>query len=116
VVLDHGLAKAALRQRLAAEAEALRAARAAIASGRARRLSEFVGLDERAFDLLLECLGAVLARRWDAHATVSASSADGALRITAEPLPDAPPMHLPTATGVLSGPDLLLTISDGWAA
>jgi|JFJP01.1.fsa_nt_gi uncharacterized protein (TIGR02677 family) len=116
VVADHTLAKAALRGRMAAEAEALRAARALIASGHARRLSEFVGLDERAFDLLLDCLGAALARRWDHAATIHASSADGSLRICAEPLPDAPPVRLATAHGELLGPDLLLTISDGWAA
>jgi uncharacterized protein (TIGR02677 family) len=116
VVLDHGLAKDALRRRMAAEAAALRAARALIASGRARRLSDFLGLDERAFDLLLECLGAVLARRWDGHGVLIAHSADGSLAIRAEPLPDAPPVALPTATGTLHGPDLLLTISETWAA
>src|SRR5690606_5473169 len=80
-VLDHGLAKVALRQRLAEEAAALERARACIATGRATRLSQFRLVDRRAFDLLLDCLGAALARRHDPRATIQAVSGDGSLAI-----------------------------------
>lgn len=116
VVLDHGLAKEELRRRMAAEAAALSAARTMIAQGTARRLSEFVALDSRAFDLLLECLGAVLARGWPGQAGITVHSADGSLVIHGEPLADAPAVVLVTAGGVLRGPDLLLTIRESWAA
>ncbi len=115
VVLDNTLLKARMRERMAQEAAQLLAARRLIATGRARRLRDFVVDHEGAFDLLLDCLGAALARRTDPCATIRCSSADGSLVIIAEPIPEAPCVTVRTSRGELSGPDLLLTISESWS-
>ena len=114
VVLDHGLAKIQLHRRLAEEAAALHRARAAIATGRATRLSQMQVAEPQAFEVLLDCLGAVLARRVDPQATITANSGDGSLRITCTPLPDRPQMTLPGPLGDLIGEDLELTICESW--
>lgn len=116
VVLDHGLAKVELRRRLAVEAEQLSRARQLIASGQARRLSEFATLPDDAFGVMLDCLGAALARRSDPHGTVRCTSGDGSLTIVCEPLPEAPEAAVTTDSGVFRGPDMLLTISESWAS
>lgn len=115
VVLDHGLAKLELRRRLAAEAEQLERARRLIVTGRARRLSDFVSLPDQSFGIMLECLGAALARRTDPRGPVRCTSGDGSLSVVMEPLPDAPEARVTTPSGVFQGPDVLLTISDAWA-
>lgn len=116
VVLDHGLAKLELRRRLAAEAEQLTRAREMIASGQARKLSEFASLPDDAFGVMLDCLGAALARRSGANAVVRCTSGDGSLTIICEPLPGAPEAAVTTASGVFRGQDMLLTISASWAS
>ena len=113
-MVDHGLAKVQLQDRLAAEAEALRRARALIATGRATRLSDFQLEDPLAFAVLLDCLGASLAARLDPSAPCRATSTDGSLRIDCKPVPDAPMIALHGPDGVLNGPDLELTIAECW--
>ncbi len=115
VVLEHGLAKAAMHRRLAAEAAALARARAAIATGRVTRLSELEIADPLAFGVLLECLGAVLSQRTDPTATIDTVSGDGSLRVRCVPVVDAPEMVLPVPDGSLRGPDLELVIEEAWA-
>jgi len=115
VVLDHALAKAELQRRLAEEAAALQRARAAIATGRATRLSQFRITDPQAFGILLDCLGAALAARIDPRATVEATSGDGSLRVTCSPVADSGEMVLPAPGGELRGPDLELTIAEAWS-
>ncbi len=115
VVLDHGLAKAEMRRRLALEAAALARARAAIATGRVTRLSELEITDPLAFDVLLACLGAVLAERTDPLATVETVSGDGSLRVRCTPVADAPEVALAVPGGELRGPDLALQIEEAWS-
>ncbi len=113
IVLDHGLEKLALRRRLAEQAEALRTARAWIASGRASRLSDFSGLPDASFRLLLDCLGAALVHGQEGG-PVHCLSEDGSLSIIAELVPGSPAGVVETPSGTLSGPDWLLTISESW--
>ncbi len=115
VVLDHGLEKIELRRRLAAEAEQLEQARRLIATGKARRLSEFAALPDGAFSIMLDCLGSALARRFDPQAVIRCTSGDGSLMIICEPLMDAPEATMTTSSGSFRGPDLLLTISESWS-
>lgn len=116
IVLDHGLAKAELRRRLAAEAEQIAHARRLIISGQARRLSEFAALPDSAFAMLLDCLGTALARRTNPQAVVRCTSGDGSFTILCEPVAEAAEATITTLSGTFQGPDLLLTISESWSA
>lgn len=115
-VLDHGLAKQEMKRRLAEEAAQMARAREMIAGGKARRLSDFSGLPDGAFALMLECLGAALARRIDPGAPVNCTSSDGSLAIVCEPVESPSEAVVLTEAGVFRGPDVLLTISDSWSA
>ncbi len=114
MVVDHGLAKAELRRRLAAEAAQIARARGLIVSGAPRRLSAFAALPDDAFALLIDCLGAALARRTDPRATVRCTSGDGSFDIVCTPIDDASEAVVTTASGTFRGPDLELTISESW--
>ena len=112
MVLDHGLTKIQMRQRLREEAEALRRARGAIANGQATRLSEFRIIDPKVFDILLDCLGTVLAQRFDPEQTISVTSSDGSLSITCTPTPGHPETTIDVPGGLLHGLDLTLKIEE----
>jgi uncharacterized protein (TIGR02677 family) len=116
IVLDHGMAKAELRRRLAAESEQIAQARHLITSGHARRLSEFAALPDSAFAMLLDCLGAALARRTDPQGIVQCTSGDGSFLIICEPIANAPEAVITCSSGTFRGPDLMLTISESWSA
>lgn len=109
-VIDRSAEKATILAALAEEAAQLRAARAMLIGG-PRRLSDFVRLDRAAFQLLLDCLGAVLASAGP-DAVAEGTSADGSLAIRLEPFPGAPWVAIPTSDGDLHGRDCELTISD----
>lgn len=112
VVVDHGLVKLGMKQRLREEAEALRQARTAIANGQAKRLSEFRILDPKVFDILLDCLGTVLAQRFDPEQSIHVTSSDGSLEITCTPTPGHPEATLEVPGGQLKGLDLTLCIEE----
>lgn len=114
-VLDHGLAKDEMRRRLAEEAAQMERARELIATGEARHLSDFSALADGTFALMLDCLGAALARRTDPRQTIQCSSSDGSLMITCAPVAGAPEVAVMTEAGVFRGPDVVLTISDSWS-
>lgn len=115
-VLDHGLAKDAMKRRLAEEAAQLARAREMIATGRARRLSDFSGIPDGAFSLMLECLGSALAQRIDPAKTIRCSSSDGSLSIICAPPDDSSEAAVVTTAGEFRGPDVILTISDSWSS
>lgn len=114
-VLDHGLAKDEMRRRQAEEAAQMERAREMIATGKARRLSDFSGIGDKAFGLMLDCLGAALARRTNPAEVIQCSSSDGSLTITCEPVEGSPEVALVTECGVFRGPDVVLTIADSWS-
>lgn len=106
--------RTAEKQQLAAiaaeETRQLELARSALLHSR-RRLSQLPPLDPVAFRLFLDLLGQALCARHSTDATVLIDSADGSLRLRLEPVPDAPWISLPVATGTIHGPDHWLTIT-----
>jgi uncharacterized protein (TIGR02677 family) len=96
----------------AEEARQLHAAREKIASGQACRLSEFIDLDQSAFALLLECIGAALPYLGPGESRIETTSRDGTLLVCLEKIIDGSQIRLSTSDGVLVGPDFLLTITD----
>ena len=89
------------------------AARAALATGCQRRLSELPPLSERELDLLLDLLGQALGNRVNESEVVEALSEDGTLLVAlAAPPPFAARAVVVTENGTLEGPDFRITIRD----
>jgi uncharacterized protein (TIGR02677 family) len=117
-VIDRTAEKATLARFAEEEAEQIERARTALAHGRALRLAELGRFDAAAFDLFLDLLGEALARKSSPDACVETTSADGALHIRLDPVPDGPIATLVTEHGEFSGRDHVITITrveyDGW--
>lgn len=94
------------------EREAL-AARRTLGTGVPRRLSELPLLSERELDLLLDLIGEALMSEADGSQALQATSEDGTLSITlASPDPSAPFALIETHSGVLRGPNFVVTIRE----
>lgn len=104
-VIDRHKEKAALARFATEQARQLAAARAALATGQATRLSRIGELDRSAFELFLELLGEALARKEAPDTAVEAASADGALFIRLEPTGDGTTASIDTPMGRFSGED-----------
>jgi len=110
-VVDQSKAKDELARLEADEAEQIARAQRELASGRPIRLSDFGFLETATFHLLLDLLGEALAIRTDPQQPVDAVSMDGALIIRLGATDDAAPLaEIVTSTGVLRGPDCVVTI------
>lgn len=110
-VTDRSVARAILTAQAAAEAEQTAAARRRLLTDGPRSLSAFERLDTEAFRLFLGLLGDALAAMDPRVQTSTVHTSDGELRVTLTRVPDAPPVSLVTADGVLTGPDHLVEIT-----
>ncbi len=114
-VIDRRREKRLLAELAAAEAEEIAAARARLATGQRMRLSAIGHLDRDAFRLFLDLLGEALANRVGAG-EASATSSDGALRITLAPTGDGARAAIETASGLFTGDDHFITVRPAAAA
>ncbi len=104
--------KAVLAQQIADESARLRAARSRLATGQPIRLSDLGQLDDDAFRLLLELLGAALGEATGDDAPMVAITADGSLEVSLESMgPDAE-AQIDTPVGVFRGRDYAVRITD----
>ena len=110
-VIDRSREKRLLAELAAAEAEQIAAARERLATGRTMRLSELGTLDRDAFRLFLDLLGEALANRVGGE-EATASSSDGALRVTLVPTGDGERATIEAASGRFSGGDHFITVRE----
>ncbi len=88
-------------------------ARRTLATGRPRCLSELPLLSERELDLLLDLLGEALMSEADPCQKLQATSEDGTLFISlAPPISSAPSAIIKTESGILKGPNFVVTITE----
>jgi len=114
-VADRAPARAELAGLLAAERTELEAARARLATGEVRRLSDLHRLDPQEFRLFLAVLGEALSAGPPApgDGSIRTTTADGSLHVVLTPLPSGTaPARVETMDGVLVGPDHEITITD----
>lgn len=110
-VKDRAAARAVLAQQIAEERSQTEAARLALATGNATRLSELGRLDAHAFRLFLSLLGEALAAQAKPDQTVSRQTADGLMQICLEPLSADSHAEIETELGVFAGRDHIITIT-----
>jgi uncharacterized protein (TIGR02677 family) len=110
-VLDRAGGRAFLARQFAEESRQAEAARASLATGQPRRLSQIGRLDRAAFDLLLGLLGEALAEQDSPDAAVDRLSGDGLLRLQLQPLAPHSRARIVTPQGDFEGRDHLITIS-----
>ena len=105
--------RTAEKEKLAAAAQEevsrILAAQSRFGAGRLR-LSQLEELEMPQFELLLDLLGEAMASRVSSLEPVEILSGDGSVRITLKPTGDERCASIPTAEGVLSGPDHWITI------
>lgn len=100
-----------LAAQLAREDRELEEARAKLANGKAKRLSDLGPLDAYGFQLFLSLLGEALPAQASPDETVERQTGDGLLRIRLEPLGADSNAEILTDTGVFAGRDHLLTVT-----
>jgi uncharacterized protein (TIGR02677 family) len=110
-VRDRNLERAELAAKLAATDHEIERARARLADGEARRLSELGPLDRHGFQLLLGLLGETLPAQANPDETVERQTGDGLLCVRLEPLGADSNAQIPTEAGVFAGRDHLLTVT-----
>jgi len=110
-IIDRAKARAALREKAAAEANALHAARAALAARTPCALGNLPELDEPGFEILLDAIGEAFAQIAPRDTAGEATTADGGLLVRIElPAPRAELASIHTTEGILRGPDMRLTL------
>lgn len=110
-VQDRGVERALIQQKVAAQQAQLAAARARLADGVPRRLSELGPLNRDEFELLLAVLGEALGAQGGAAQPVSRSSGDGQMHIELMALDEDSHAEIATPDGIFSGRDHLLTLT-----
>jgi uncharacterized protein (TIGR02677 family) len=116
-VVDRSADRARLASLLASELAEVEAARARLATGTMRRLSELDTLDPHEFRLFLSLLGEALsAGPPGPDGLIRTTTGDGSTDIVLVPLPGAPAARVETADGVVIGPDHEITITSTRAA
>lgn len=110
-VQDRSRERALLGQQLAAEQNALDAARRRLAHGEPVLLSELGRLDSSEFRVLLGLIGEALAAQRSPDEPVQRQSADGLLHICLEPCAPESHAEIDTEDGIFSGRDHRLTVA-----
>jgi uncharacterized protein (TIGR02677 family) len=110
-VRDRTVDRAELAAKLAQTDREIAQARAKLANGKAKRLSELGPLDSHGFQLFLDLLSEALPAQASPDETVERQTGDGLLRIRLEPLGANSNAEIPTETGVFAGRDHLLTVT-----
>ncbi len=110
-VKDRGLERQKLASQIAVEDREIEAARAKLANGQAKRLSDFGQLDRHGFDLFLNLLGETLPAQTGPDEAVERQTGDGLLHVRLEPLGADSNAEILTDEGLFSGRDHLLTVT-----
>lgn len=110
-VVDRSAQREHLAQLAAAEREQTESARRRLATGRPTRLSELGDLDDHEFAMFLTLLGDALSARAPGQRVVETTTSDGSLLIRLTAAHDSRRAVVRTPAGMLSGPDVELTIS-----
>jgi uncharacterized protein (TIGR02677 family) len=110
-VRDRTFERAELAAKLAQTDREIEQARARLANGKAKRLSDLGPLDPHGFQLFLSLLGEALPAQASPDETVERQTGDGLLRVRLEPLDRASNAEIATETGVFAGRDHLLTVT-----
>jgi uncharacterized protein (TIGR02677 family) len=110
-VKDRRLEREKLATQLAEEDRDVEQARARLADGAARRLSDFGHLDRHGFQLFLDLLGETLPAQTSPNEAVERQTGDGLLHVRLEPLGASSNAEIMTDTGLFSGRDHLLTVT-----
>ncbi|PWJ47489.1 TIGR02677 family protein [Quadrisphaera granulorum] len=114
-VVDRGLQRRHLAERVAEEAAQARLARGQLLSDGPRRLAELPELARPSFQLLLALLGTALAAARPGGGRIEVSTGDGSLVVELEPVPDGGWVTITTEDGALTGPDHELWVRDALA-
>jgi uncharacterized protein (TIGR02677 family) len=115
-VRDRNLERAELAAKLAQTDYEIEQARAKLATGKTKRLSDLGLLSPHGFQLFLSLLGEALPAQANPDEAVERQTADGLLRVRLEPLDAESNAVIPTETGVFAGRDHLLTVTPTDAA
>jgi len=110
-VRDRTVERAELALKLAQTDREIELARARLANGKAKRLSDLGPLDPYGFQLFLSLLGEALPAQASPNETVERQTGDGLLRVRLEPLDPDSNAEIATETGVFAGRDHLLTVT-----
>lgn len=110
-VRDRNSDRAQLAAKLARADREIEEARAKLASGKARRLSDLGLLDSYGFELFLNLLGEALPAQANPDEAVERQTGDGLLHVRLEPLEANSNAEIMTETGVFAGRDHLLTVT-----
>jgi uncharacterized protein (TIGR02677 family) len=100
-----------LAGKIAQEDREVEEARARLANGEARRLSDLGRLDPHGFRLFLNLLGETLPAQANPDEAVERQTGDGLLRVRLEPLGADTNAEIVTDAGVFAGRDHMLTIT-----
>jgi uncharacterized protein (TIGR02677 family) len=110
-VQDRQAERERLEAQLAAEDREIQEARARLADGKPRRLSDFGRLDRHGFHLFLNLLGEALPAQTNPDEPVERQTGDGLLRVRLEPLDADSIAEISTDAGLFAGRDHLLTVT-----
>jgi uncharacterized protein (TIGR02677 family) len=100
-----------LAGQIAQEDREVEEARARLANGEAKRLSDFGRLDTHGFQLFLSLLGETLPAQANPDEAVERQTGDGLLRVRLEPLGADTNAEIVTDTGIFAGRDHVLTVT-----
>jgi len=115
-VLDRSEGRTLLERIAQEEVAVLAAARRRLSTGTRVRLSELGELDAEEFEVFLDLLGEALSTQIEPLEAVEATSSDGSLRITLEPVGDEAIATIRTSCGLFTGPDHFIVIRDAFEA
>lgn len=110
-VRDRRAERERLAAQLAQEGREFEEARAKLADGEAKRLSDLGSLDPYRFQVLLSLLGEALPAQANPDEAVERQTGDGLLHVRLEPLGADSSAQISTNTGVFAGRDHLLTVT-----
>jgi uncharacterized protein (TIGR02677 family) len=110
-VQDRQAERERLEAQLSEEEREIQEARARLADGEPRRLSDFGRLDRHGFQLFLHLLGEALPAQANPDEAVERQTGDGLLRVRLEPLDADSTAEIMTDTGLFAGRDHLLTVT-----
>lgn len=111
-VIDRRDERRLLAARAIAEAEQTAEARARLVTQQPIRLSDLGPLDPDAFSLFLALLGDALSAQRPDQREIRTTTADGSLEVLLTPVAGGAPVEIRTDTGVFSGPDHVLHVTD----
>jgi uncharacterized protein (TIGR02677 family) len=110
-VRDRNSEREQLAAKVALADREIEEARAKLANGKAKRLSDLGPLSAYGFQLFLNLLGEALPAQANPDETVERQTGDGLLRVRLEPLGVGSNAEIQTDTGIFAGRDHLLTVT-----